>query len=592
MSSKLNIPPIVLALALMASVVAASPGPPVPVSPAAEIGAAVVEHTCPTFSWGQVDGAAGYELVVYELTDGAAMSDEPALRAALPAGTAAWTPAEDCLAPGGRYAWLVRARDTDGSADWSEATLFTVTEAPSVDDVRHALRVLRRYTELAKSDRENEDPHRDLDARTRASLEDFREHELRPSLQTIRQSLHRQAREVSKRTGAARSPSDGEVASAAAPTLGDASLTISEQLHLADTSAVFKNDQVFLWDDTSGNLGLGRQALASASSTATGNIAMGRGALQSTTSGSSSYHGSTNIAIGYNALGSNTTGSSNLAIGAAALDAAMTSRDNVAVGNGALGSDISGNFNVSVGNTSLRNNTTGKGNVAVGYFSAYGVYSGDHNLSIGYNAGPGYPATFEGDRNVMVGRAAGYYAPSTASDNIFIGSEGTGDESTPTIRIGTEGTQTRAFLAGVDGATVTGSDVLITTDGQLGVASSSRRFKEAIQPLDGLNDALLALEPVLFRYRAELVPGGGDVRVGLIAEDVAAVFPALVTRDEEGQPFAVRYDLLSVLLLEELQGQHAKLVAVERRLDELAAREPAAARDRPPWWKRLFRRQE
>lgn len=42
---------------------------------------------------------------------------------------------------------------------------------------------------------------------------------------------------------------------------------------------------------------------------------------------------------------------------------------------------------------------------------------------------------------------------------------------------------------------------------------------------------------------------------GLIAEEVARVFPDLVTYDEEGLPNSVRYHLLTTLLLNELQKQ-------------------------------------
>ncbi len=71
---------------------------------------------------------------------------------------------------------------------------------------------------------------------------------------------------------------------------------------------------------------------------------------------------------------------------------------------------------------------------------------------------------------------------------------------------------------------------------------------------------------------------------GLIAEEVAKVFPDLVIYDDDGKPLTVRYHLLSSLLLNEVQklqtrfegeaGEHRKLAG---RVAELEAREEAVA---------------
>jgi len=51
------------------------------------------------------------------------------------------------------------------------------------------------------------------------------------------------------------------------------------------------------------------------------------------------------------------------------------------------------------------------------------------------------------------------------------------------IRIGTQGTQTATYIAGISGAQVTGSAVYVTSSGQLGVLASSERYKTAIAPM-------------------------------------------------------------------------------------------------------------
>ena len=95
-----------------------------------------------------------------------------------------------------------------------------------------------------------------------------------------------------------------------------------------------------------------------------------------------------------------------------------------------------------------------------------------------------------------------------------------------TIRIGTEGTQAATFIAGINGTAVTGSAVLVSSSGQLGVRSSSARFKQNIQSMDKASDVLLALRPVTFRYKPKIDPDGIP-QFGLVAEEVEKVNPDL-----------------------------------------------------------------
>jgi hypothetical protein len=88
-----------------------------------------------------------------------------------------------------------------------------------------------------------------------------------------------------------------------------------------------------------------------------------------------------------------------------------------------------------------------------------------------------------------------------------------------------------------------------------------------------LTDRLLALRPVVFRYKPEVQAGERPLEYGLIAEEVAEVFPELVVHDDEGKPFTVKYHLLAAMLLNELQKAHEGLEgegdARERDLAEL-----------------------
>jgi len=138
------------------------------------------------------------------------------------------------------------------------------------------------------------------------------------------------------------------------------------------------------------------------------------------------------------------------------------------------------------------------------------------------------------------------------------------------MRLGTAGTQTSTFIAGIAGVTVANSaPVLINTStGQLGSLVSSLRYKRDIQPMGTHSQKLLQLRPVIFRYTQD---AQGERQYGLIAEDVAKVYPELVTRNAQGQVEAIRYQELTPMLLNELQHQQRQLGAQVREIAELKA---------------------
>ena len=85
---------------------------------------------------------------------------------------------------------------------------------------------------------------------------------------------------------------------------------------------------------------------------------------------------------------------------------------------------------------------------------------------------------------------------------------------------------------------------------------------------------LMALRPVTFRYKKPQADGSQPIQYGLIAEDVARVYPNLVVRGPDGRPYTVAYQELPALLLAEVQRQHRQINQLEsalRRLDALQA---------------------
>jgi len=159
-----------------------------------------------------------------------------------------------------------------------------------------------------------------------------------------------------------------------------------------------------------------------------------------------------------------------------------------------------------------------------------------------------------GSENIAIGRMAGQNL-TDGDDNIDIGNEGVAGDSR-TIRIGEPNLlNTRTFISGISSTGVTGTGVVVSSSGQLGVAPSSERFKDAIQPMDKASEAILALKPVTFHYKKELDPEGIP-QFGLVAEEVEKVNPSLVTRDAEGKVFTVRYDAVNAMLLNEFLKEH------------------------------------
>lgn len=669
-------------IALLAALFAAVSAPgraehrPRPVSPGDPRDAVAHEGRCPTFSWAGADGARGYELAVLRLSEGP--GEEPALvaRVFVPGDARAWTPPLDrCLERGGSYAWSVATAKAEGetSLDWAPSLHFEIAAGASLEEL------LREWVAGSEIDdgapaavAEIVELERALAALRRRLVADAGESNpgsraVASEAQSGERKVEALARATSEPTALASPAVVDETATlprrtaaaASAPVQGEASLTVSRQIHLADGSALFKDGSVFVWDDeATGNTGFGRGALARVAGVASYNTAVGRLALHNATEGRTLLESSSNTAlgdralfattlgsfntavgssalasnqmgrintavgatalinntangntaVGWGALFANTTGTYNVAVGPSALRANTAGSTNIAIGVSALTGNVDGRDNVATGHDALRSNTTGDGNVASGRHALGANTTGSRNTASGWlaldsnttgydNTAVGVSAMNEnqsgfrntaigaaalanntsGSENVALGRLAGRYN-TTGSNNVFIahrGVSGAGDAS-GTIRIGTETTHTSTFIAGIRARAPSANEstVLIGFDGKLGSPVSSRRFKQDIRDLGAAADRLLRLRPVAFRYRERVAADpDGPLEFGLIAEEVAAVFPDLVVFDEEGQPLSVRYHLLSSLLLAELQRLNDRLAALE-------AQPPGGAGDR------------
>ena len=155
------------------------------------------------------------------------------------------------------------------------------------------------------------------------------------------------------------------------------------------------------------------------------------------------------------ASGSNGGNGQNTAVGFQALQSLTSGFDNTANGFQALASNSTGGSNTADGLAALLNNTTGTWNVAIGNWSGDNLKTGSWNIAIGGFAGSNFN--------------------SNESNNIDISSNGVVGDS-GAIRIGTGGTQTKAFIAGITGVTPAGGNplpVVIDGNGQLGTGTSA-----------------------------------------------------------------------------------------------------------------------
>jgi len=274
----------------------------------------------------------------------------------------------------------------------------------------------------------------------------------------------------------------------------------------------------------------------------------------------SNQNGYENTAIGYQALSAGSSGSDNTAVGANALNVNSGGDYNTAMGISALGANSSGSNNTAYGSFALNFNATASGNSAFGYDALLNNNTGAGNVAIGQDA---LASNSSGSNNIAIGEMSGY--DNLGSNNIDIGSEG-GSTDNGIVRIGTPGTQTTVYIAGIESTKVTGNAVYVTSSGKLGVLASAERYKTAIKSMGGKTDKLQELRPVTFHLKTE---PNGAVQYGLIAEEVNKVYPELVIHDEAGAIQGVRYDELAPMLLNEVQKQQLQMQEMRRQVAEL-----------------------
>jgi trimeric autotransporter adhesin len=326
-----------------------------------------------------------------------------------------------------------------------------------------------------------------------------------------------------------------------------------------------------LYSNTTGvsNTAVGSLALLN-NTAGLGNTAVGRSALISNTTGNNNTvlgidslidntTGSDNIAIGDTVLGFNGTGGQNIAIGTAALQSSETGFQNTATGYQALYKST-GSSNSAYGAQAFHSLGSGNENTAVGFESFYSVTSGNDLTCIGYDC----TTTANGLSNAT---AIGAHARVGTSNSLVLG--GTGQYAVK-VGIGTA-TPTNVFTI-AQGAGHPVSDSWETY--------SSLRWKTNIRTLP---DALAKVEKL--RGVSYDLKDSGKHEIGVIAEEVGAVVPELVSYEPNGKDArSVDYARLTALLIEATKQQQRE---IRQQRELLKAQAEVAA-----WQARAMRQQQ
>ncbi len=310
----------------------------------------------------------------------------------------------------------------------------------------------------------------------------------------------------------------------------------------------------------SDNTAVGLSALTA--NTASQNTAVGSSALAANTTG-------INTAVGYQALTANNIGTNNTAVGWQALVTNTTGNQNTAVGQEALKLNGVGSFNTAVGYQALLKTTNGS-NTAVGYQALTNNTGGSQNTAIGVsalssnttganNTALGYDTLLNittGSNNIAIGNGAGG-GNATGSGNVYIG-------AAVTITAGESNVTRIQNISGINVGAVPA--VLVTATGQLGVNTSTRKVKHAIEDMNDESADVLKLRPVTFVYNSDV---SETKQYGLIAEEVDEIFPGIVARNKDGEIETVLYNVLPVLLLNEVQKQQKTIEQQQCNIENL-----------------------
>lgn len=261
----------------------------------------------------------------------------------------------------------------------------------------------------------------------------------------------------------------------------------------------------------------------------------------------------------------NLTGIGNTAVGFETLFVTGATNYNTAFGYRAL-KNSAGQYNTAVGTNALTNNTTGQYNTALGRLALSNVTSGNNNIAIGpsclsstttssYIIGIGNSIS-QRNYDILIGYDTAGSVVSTATNSIVIGYKATAGAYSASGGLFFPGTGAGGTPLGVVGPGI-GAAVRYDPDtGQMGPdTGSSIRYKTNIAPIETDTSLIYSLNAKSFDY----ISHPGTRCFGYTAEEMDEILPQVVLRDGSGTPINIRYELLTVLLIEEIKKLKSRL---------------------------------
>jgi len=267
--------------------------------------------------------------------------------------------------------------------------------------------------------------------------------------------------------------------------------------------------------------------------TGSSNTALGQQALYSNTTASN------NTAVGYQALYANTTGTQNTALGYQAGDAITTASENTAIGYQAL------------------TNATSNSNTAIGRSAGSSITTGSQNICLGEASGL---VLADGDRGIYIGKNSSASSAGADYEMVIATSNATG-----------KGTNT-GFITANGGGLYQGDNSSTWS------TTSDRRIKKNIvDNNDGL-EKLMQVRVRNFEYRApeevdpELPQSAAidkdGVQLGVIAQEIQEVFPDVVKEESTGV-LSVNPDNLTWYLVNAVKDLKTELDAAKAEIEAL-----------------------
>jgi hypothetical protein len=335
-----------------------------------------------------------------------------------------------------------------------------------------------------------------------------------------------------------------------------------------------------------GNVSIGKTTTSSYTLDISGNLATSQDAsINSVIIGRGSGNVSTNTALGYQSLQSNTTGEYNTAIGYQSLQNNIDGYFNTALGYQSLQANTTGDYNTAIGMYSLLNNTYGQYNTALGKKSLQSNTTGSYNTSLGYqslqeNTTGDYNvalgnrsllSNINGTNNTAIGNESDVLSSSTTYNNsTAIGYQAIIDASNQIV-FGTSSEKIKipGTYVGIGGVYNLTAGYALDVNGNLNVSGttsnvSDYRIKENVT---NLNETFSVdkLRPVTYFNK---ITDKQDT--GLIADELQEIYSFLVNGEKDGLYFqSVNYIGLIPILIKEIQELKKKMILTDEYINEL-----------------------